>query len=282
MPEGQRLQWWQEEKQERGLDRRLLPEAVMTPIALAPAEEILPEERDIGEELEAEARARAASNSSASVAVAPQVIRSFTATAGQRTAGKQRRIEHMAPLLIPLILSLGLLYNLDLIARVSPWEIPTWLPLFWVRVALLVIPLEIAAIALLTFRSSRSASEKPAVTLSPQGITVCTQLYDFGLIPWEEIGDIRVEKTRLTGSCIGIMPKNAWRLARRVPESLSTTLFWNDFFVRYLIRPLRLSVSTITIFEEELPVSVEEMLTQIAAYDAAHQGEFLATQLKGR
>lgn len=126
----------------------------------------------------------------------------------------------------------------------------------------LIILLELPIIYLIMARRL-SQQKKPIVSLSSQGITVNTVGTQVGFIPWDEVKEVYTY--RLGYKYVGITLKNPKTLYRRIGLKRSWLLMMNRA-VAPLYRPFGVRVAPISIPQEYLPMTADELAAQIQQY----------------
>lgn len=116
-------------------------------------------------------------------------------------------------------------------------------------------------------RRKISRQSKPIAVLSRDGIQVDTLGTHIGLIRWDEIAEIRPYK--LFYRFIGIVPRDSALLAKRLPASSALLLRLNVWCIP-LYKLFGRFVAPINIPEQYLPISGDEMLQRIRAYQTAY------------
>lgn len=129
------------------------------------------------------------------------------------------------------------------------------------------LAIEIAAIAFFVKKGLKQQAE-PIITLSLEGIRVHAQLQNIGFIAWDEVADARAYT--LFYRYVGIVPKDTGMICRRAGTRRATTVWLNEWCIRLIYRPLRIFVAPINIPQEHLPISADELMEHIRAYQAAH------------
>lgn len=106
----------------------------------------------------------------------------------------------------------------------------------------------------------------PIVILSPDGITVRTLGTQVGLIPWEEISEIRAYN--LLYRFVGIVPRDSDGLCRRMGTIRALLLRLNSWVIP-LYRLFGVFVAPINIPQEYLPITADELAARIGDYRAS-------------
>lgn len=134
----------------------------------------------------------------------------------------------------------------------------SWFP--WFLVA------EVVVLYIIVRRATLN-QKKPAVRLTPEGITVYSLGMQLGLIRWEEIAEIRAYT--FIYRCVGIVLRDIGAVARRAKASSALVLRLNQFFIP-LYQAFGIFVAPINIPQVYLSLSADELLARIKAYRAAY------------
>jgi hypothetical protein len=115
---------------------------------------------------------------------------------------------------------------------------------------------------------------KPIVSLSSSGITVDTPGSRVGFLRWEEIKDVYIYNfgyffRGLGWRFVGITLNDAPAVCARIGLKRSWSLRLNGL-VAPLYKPLRIRIAPVSIPQEYLLMSAEDLLAQIQAYRATY------------
>lgn len=242
------LPWW----------REALQESQTVPTQVADA--LLPEARDIGEELEEEARQRA-------LLTPQEVVIPLNIAEGYR---KTRRCLGF----LSLLLIGGCLPSLAMLISSS-----STLPKRWPHLqqpmqimhlshyVLLFITILLLALVFMFYRQARSAQKKGgkgSISFSPAGIHLVTPLQTLGPVPWSEITDICPYQF-FNDRYIGIFPNQAKDLVKRLRNRVSHCITFSEHFHLLAMRS-KGSSRSFDIEVSSLPMTEEAFMAQVHAY----------------
>ena len=103
----------------------------------------------------------------------------------------------------------------------------------------------------------------PLVTLSPEGITVQTMLTPVGLLPWDEVAEVR--PYTMIYRYVGIVPRDLEGLCRRLGGRRALLMRANSW-VAPLYAALGVFVAPINVPQEYLPVTADDLVARIRDY----------------
>lgn len=135
------------------------------------------------------------------------------------------------------------------------------------QIMIWIVAIEVAALIFFATRSHKRQTE-PIVTLSPEGIETHSLWQHVGLLRWDEIEEIRAYT--FLYRYVGITPRDMGAVCRRLGAGKAWMVWLNDWSIRLFYRPLRIYMAPINIPQEYLPITADELMEHICAYQAAY------------